>query len=103
MIETTVTTITYFIIAYMIFVAVFYLFMLIVSTRYLRSMFQLDDKLPYEELLHSSDTKPISITVPAYNEEVGIYSSVRSLLSMNYPEFEIIVVMMVQKTTQQKP
>ncbi len=92
MIETTVTTITYFIIAYMIFVAVFYLFMLIVSTRYLRSMFQLDDKLPYEELLHSSDTKPISIIVPAYNEEVGIYSSVRSLLSMNYPEFEIIVV-----------
>lgn len=92
MLEIIISFVTYFIIFYMIFVAVFYLFMLIVSAQHLRSMFQLDDKQPYEELLYSSDTKPISIIVPAYNEEIGIYSSVRSLLSMNYPEYEIIVV-----------
>ena len=35
---------------------------------------------------------PISILVPAYNEESTIASSVHSLLQLNYPEFEIIVI-----------
>lgn len=35
---------------------------------------------------------PISVLVPAYNEELTIAASVRSLLQLNYPEFEILVV-----------
>jgi cellulose synthase/poly-beta-1,6-N-acetylglucosamine synthase-like glycosyltransferase len=35
---------------------------------------------------------PISILVPAYNEEAGIAASVRSLLQLSYSEYEIIVV-----------
>jgi len=35
---------------------------------------------------------PVSILVPACNEERSIVSSVRSLLRLNYPEFEIVVV-----------
>lgn len=35
---------------------------------------------------------PISIMVPAYNEELNIVESIRSLLSLKYPEFEVIVV-----------
>lgn len=35
---------------------------------------------------------PISILVPAYNEEITIEMSVRSMLKTNYPEFEVIVV-----------
>ncbi len=35
---------------------------------------------------------PISIIVPAYNEEVMIVENVRSLLSLDYPLYEIIVV-----------
>lgn len=34
----------------------------------------------------------ISILAPAYNEEASIVSSVESLLNVNYPEFEVIVV-----------
>ena len=37
-------------------------------------------------------TPPISIIAPAYNEEATILSSIQSLLSLNYPEFEVIVV-----------
>lgn len=42
----------------------------------------------------SSDryTPPISIIAPAYNEEVTILTSVQALLSLTYPEFEVIVV-----------
>jgi cellulose synthase/poly-beta-1,6-N-acetylglucosamine synthase-like glycosyltransferase len=35
---------------------------------------------------------PVSVIVPAYNEEVGITAAVRSLLGSDYPEFEVIVV-----------
>lgn len=34
----------------------------------------------------------ISIIAPAYNEEISIVESVRSLLNLNYPDFEVIVV-----------
>jgi cellulose synthase/poly-beta-1,6-N-acetylglucosamine synthase-like glycosyltransferase len=35
---------------------------------------------------------PVSILVPAHNEELSIVASVGSLLSLHYPEFEVIVV-----------
>ncbi|GHH98055.1 glycosyl transferase [Neobacillus kokaensis] len=58
----------------------------------IRKNYQLDDIEPYEELLQSENTKPVSILVPAYNESVGIYGSIRSLLSIEYPEYEIIII-----------
>ena len=35
---------------------------------------------------------PVSILIPAFNEEQTIITSIRSLLRLNYPEFEIVVV-----------
>lgn len=35
---------------------------------------------------------PISLLVPAYNEEASITPSLKSLLQLDYPEFEIIVI-----------
>jgi cellulose synthase/poly-beta-1,6-N-acetylglucosamine synthase-like glycosyltransferase len=35
---------------------------------------------------------PIAMLAPAYNEEVTVAESVRSLLSIRYPDFEIIVI-----------
>ena len=35
---------------------------------------------------------PVSIIVPAYNEEVGIAAAVASLAASDYPDFEILVV-----------
>lgn len=40
----------------------------------------------------NAETIPISILVPAYCEEATIVESVRSLLNIYYPEFEVIVV-----------
>lgn len=43
-------------------------------------------------VMRSPATPAISIVVPAYNEAVSIEQSLRSLLLLNHPEFEIIVV-----------
>lgn len=47
------------------------------------------DELPRS---YSGFEPPISVLVPAYDEEATIASSVRSMLQLKYPEFEIIVI-----------
>lgn len=41
---------------------------------------------------HAVNYVPISILVPAYNEELTILDTVRSLCALDYPEFEVIVI-----------
>jgi cellulose synthase/poly-beta-1,6-N-acetylglucosamine synthase-like glycosyltransferase len=43
-------------------------------------------------LMQSPFTPPISIIATAYNEQANIVESVRSLLTLHYPRFEVIVV-----------
>lgn len=45
-----------------------------------------------DRLRASTLAPPISVLVPAHNEEKNIVESVRSLLALDYPELEIIVV-----------
>ncbi len=35
---------------------------------------------------------PVSIIIPAHNEELWIADSVKSILNLNYPMFELIIV-----------
>jgi cellulose synthase/poly-beta-1,6-N-acetylglucosamine synthase-like glycosyltransferase len=44
------------------------------------------------DLISGTTFRPISIIVPAFNEEKTIVSNVNSMLQVGYPEFEIIVV-----------
>ncbi len=44
------------------------------------------------ELFTSNYAPPVSIIVPAYNEEATITASVRSFLALRYPLFEVVVV-----------
>lgn len=81
-----------FVFYFMVAVILFYTFLLVVSFVQLRRMYELDEWEPYEEMLDVSYTKPVSILVPAYNEEAGILATVRSLLSIEYPEYEIVVI-----------
>ncbi len=41
---------------------------------------------------YSNFEPPISVLIPAYNEEATITSSIHSILQLNYTEFEIIVI-----------
>jgi cellulose synthase/poly-beta-1,6-N-acetylglucosamine synthase-like glycosyltransferase len=52
-------------------------------------------RLPFaglEEAYASPLTRPVSLLVPAFNEQVGIVESVRAMLGLRYPEFEVVVV-----------
>ncbi len=41
---------------------------------------------------YAENAPPISLLVPAYNEEMSIVESLRSLLALQYPTFEVVVV-----------
>ena len=45
-----------------------------------------------DEAFASPMTPPVSILLPAYNEEAGVVQSVASLLALRFPELEVIVV-----------
>lgn len=51
-----------------------------------RRLYQSED-----EFYSSTLTPGVSLLVPAYNEEAGIVESVRSLLALRYPQFEVII------------
>lgn len=46
----------------------------------------------YHEMASSPVTPPVSILVPAHNEELTIVDTVRSLLHLDYPSHEVIVI-----------
>jgi len=46
----------------------------------------------HEEIANSPVSPPVALIVPAFNEEGGIVQTVMSLLDLNYPEKEIIVI-----------
>lgn len=46
----------------------------------------------YIDLLRSPLAPPISIIAPAYNEGLSIIMNVQSLLTLNYPNFEIVLI-----------
>ena len=46
----------------------------------------------WRRIIRSPLTMPVTIIAPAYNEELTIEDSVMSLLMLEYPEFEVVVV-----------
>lgn len=78
--------------AYLLAVFAAYVFMLVGSVlEHARVLYQARNE-DYEALAGSHFTIPVDVIAPAYNEEVVIESAVRSLLALDYPEFEVIVV-----------
>jgi cellulose synthase/poly-beta-1,6-N-acetylglucosamine synthase-like glycosyltransferase/spore germination protein YaaH/peptidoglycan/xylan/chitin deacetylase (PgdA/CDA1 family) len=51
-----------------------------------------EDKKDKAERVTKRQLKPVSIIVPAYNEEVTAIKTIQSLLKIEYPHFEIIFV-----------
>lgn len=79
-------------VTYMLFSSLSYLFLFFFAYRKVNREKGLDIKESIEDIAGNSQTFPVSVLVPAYNEETGIVSTVRSLLALDYPEREIIII-----------
>jgi len=81
-----------FIIYYVVAINFIYFVQLILSALSLYGYIRKVRYSDYQNYTTSYNMIPISILVPAYNEEETIVDNVRNLLYINYPEFEIIVI-----------
>jgi cellulose synthase/poly-beta-1,6-N-acetylglucosamine synthase-like glycosyltransferase len=59
--------------------------------RTIRSLLEVQ-RADHRRLLRSPLTPPVSILAPAFNEEANVVENVRSLLMLDYPLFEVILV-----------
>ncbi len=82
----------FFIIFYMVFILVIYSVMIIIAFSQIRKQRFINKDFLDDSLVQNYYSKPISIIVPAFNEEVGIIDSIHSLTNLKYPNLEIIVV-----------
>ncbi|MCD1259674.1 glycosyltransferase family 2 protein [Paenibacillus athensensis] len=83
---------SYAAIFYVVLVTVLYYFIFGFSIRHI---FSLKRGIRYnriQKLSGSGQLPPVSLLVPAYNEELTIIENVRSLLALHYAEYEVIVV-----------
>lgn len=71
---------------------VIYLWCLPQAWMEINSRSQRDDEHAEWEMLRTENPLPISIIVPAYNEQNTIRESVLALLALHYPQFKLIVV-----------
>jgi len=81
--------VSYFFVLYMIFYSTFlFVSALIGSLKIYKNRY----KDIMRNKIHHDYYVPVSILIPAYNEEKVIVSSVKSLFSLDYKLFEIIVI-----------
>lgn len=80
------------VISYFLAYAVINLFLLGISALKVRRSLEKAQLSGHQEIGVDTFAPMISLIVPAYNEAVTIVESVRSLLRMKYPRFEVILV-----------
>ena len=90
--ETFLLPVTYVVLVYFVALGLFYLIMYgsaaLEMRRYLREV----RAERYHEILSSEVAPSISMLVPAHNEEQSIRQNVQALLTVAYPQLEIVVV-----------
>lgn len=80
------------ILAYFLLINTFYFLFNVLSLAGILRYRRLVTFVRFGEIFRMPIVRPISVIVPAFNEGNGIVESVRSLLSLRYPVFEVIVV-----------
>lgn len=81
-----------FAIYYIMTVYSIYFFVMLNSFRKLLPILKGSKYAHFQSLSVSEHVPPVSILVPSYNEELTIIENVRSLLSLEYPDYEVVVV-----------
>jgi cellulose synthase/poly-beta-1,6-N-acetylglucosamine synthase-like glycosyltransferase len=91
-VETLLNAFALLVLLYFLMVTGGYLILLLVSTRAVRTYMRRTRSIDYLAILRSEFATPVSILAPAFNESATIVQSVHSLLSLEYPSLEVIVI-----------
>lgn len=84
--------VNYFVLGYFLVINGIYLVLYLISFAEIADYVRREVFSGLSELFTSSYAPPVSVVVPAYNEEATIADSVRSFLSLYYPQHEVVVV-----------
>jgi cellulose synthase/poly-beta-1,6-N-acetylglucosamine synthase-like glycosyltransferase len=82
----------YFITGYFVFVNIVYISMLLIAFGAIKKYSHHIQSLEMKNLFLSPFAKPVSLLVPAYNEQASIVQSLKSILQLQYPAYEIILI-----------
>jgi cellulose synthase/poly-beta-1,6-N-acetylglucosamine synthase-like glycosyltransferase len=89
-------TITYFyentVFVYGITMLLVYALLAVLSFIGVRRFIGTEKYIDYDKIVESPHAPGISVIAPAFNESVTIITNVRSLLTLNYPKFEVIII-----------
>ncbi len=90
--ENIITNYEILITCYTIIYIATYLVLAILSYLAIQKYFNTKYFLPKDILVKSNHTLGVSIVAPAFNEETTIIYNVKSLLSQEYPKFEVVII-----------
>ena len=82
----------WFCMAFTIILSLIYIIQLIISFVKVRKNDRERQSNDYGRYVSSENLLPISLLIPAYNEQENIVSNIKSLMKIDYPQFEIVVV-----------
>ncbi len=91
-IRTVISFFNYFCMAFTVLLSIIYIVQMIMSFIKVRKDSKSLLSNDYERYMYSDNLLPISLLIPAYNEEENVVQNIKSLMKMDYPNFEIIVV-----------
>lgn len=77
---------------YALIVMVSYVILAFLSAIEMKNYLRKNSYVDYRQILVSPNAPSVSILAPAYNEEATIVENVRSLLSLHYSNFEVIII-----------
>jgi len=77
---------------YVVAICSTYIFLSIMSAIYLSKYIRKNSFIDYTSIISSPLAPSVSIIAPAYNESKTIIENVRALMSLYYPNFEVIIV-----------
>ncbi|MEY4642478.1 MAG: hypothetical protein RLZZ227_2472 [Pseudomonadota bacterium] len=86
------TAFNYLVLGYFVVLSAVYFITSLLAFNRLRQYANKMDAYPDAALLASGFLPPITVLAPAYNEEATCVEATRSLLALEYPEYEVLVI-----------
>ena len=77
---------------YFLIIAGIYIFLNILALFKITSYKKSFEHIDFEKIFRIRNHIPVSVLIPAYNESSGIVQSIKSLLSLQYPEYQLILI-----------